>query len=644
MKKLLPFIALVTLLVYGCDESEFDTSTLQLHVSPDTLYIADTDVYKEFFLAVQPYYKVSYQVTQLPDWLKIDSSAMKGTIEKGINPIRITPLKEGREGVYSGNISIISDLAGKLEMKVIMSVAGHPKLGISNQTVGFGTDSTIKIISLQNTGTGMLTWSVEKPAHWLTVMPAQGTLLKGQKAMVTIICSRAKLDMATYSSELKINSNAENEYNPVSITMAVPRISNFALSTSSLTYNFTDSEKSFYLKNTGNASISWSMEPASYLSANHAAGELAKGDSVQISVTLDRSKLTSGTYNSKIYFRNESNKKDSVAVTVNHFSEQKLMLHSNVVDAEFSRATNTIFYVTSSPANALVVFNPETKVKKTVAINKTPTSVAVNAAGTKVLIGHTGMVTYVDVAELSIEKEYPIECDALDVILTSNGWGYIFPRHDQWQAIYGINLLTGTKANSNNWMIYAGMVGRLHPSEKYIYGADNGISPDDIEKFDIQKGAAYSLKDSPYHGDYPFGGNLWFSEDGDRIFTRSKTILRASEVSAEDMTYNGSIAITNQIQSLFHSKTADRLYILTGNNSWSTPQGDSDLQIFNNSYLNFLGKYTLEQYMVNNKLYNAEGKFVFANAKGKRIYVLTKAQASSGLQYDWGFEQMDLKY
>lgn len=644
MKKVLPLITLILLLVYSCDETAIDTSTLQLHASPDTLYIADSDEYKELYLSVQPSYKVTYRITQLPHWLKIDSTAISGTIEKGIYPIRITPLKTGLEGMYSGNISLITDLAGAKEIKVIMSVAEHPTLSISNQTIEFGTDSTIKMIGLKNTGTGILTWSVEKQANWLTVLPAQGTLLKGQTAMVTVICSRAKMDMNTYTSELKIKSNAENQYSNIGISMTVPRISSFALSTPSLSYNYAENEKSFYLKNTGNSSMSWDMEPHSYITSSRTAGELAKGDSVRLTLSLDRSKLSNGTYYSKVYIRNETNKKDSLAVTVNHFSEQKLMLGSNIVDAEFSRAANSIVYVTSSPSNTLVIMNPETKERKTVAINKTPSSVAVNAAGTKVLIGHTGMVTYVDVAGLTIEKEYSVECDAIDVVLTSAGWGYMFPRRDQWEAIYGINLLTGARANSHDWMIYAGMIGKLHPSEKYIYGADNGVSPDDIEKFDVQKGAAFSIKDSPYHGDYPFGGNLWFSEDGDRIYTRAKTILKASEVSTEDMTYNGTISLTNQIQSLFHSKAADRLYILTGYNSWSTSQGDPDLHVFNNSYLNYLGKYSLEQFMVNNKLYNAEGKFVFASANGKRIYVFTKAQANSGLQYDWAFEQLDLKY
>lgn len=644
MKKFLPLILLALLVVNSCEEPVVDISNLKLQVSPDTLYIADADTYKDFFLTVQPKYKVNYQITQLPSWLKIDSSLIRGSINGGINPIRVTPVKEGLEGIYKGDISIISDLAGAVEMKVFMSVAGHPKISISANQLNFGTDTLTKTFSIQNSGTGILAWSTENTASWLTVSPRQGNLLKGQKATLTVTCSRAKLDMKTYTGEVKIVSNAENQYSPVAVQMEVPRISTFSVSTKSLDYGYTDSIKSFYIKNTGNASMSWSLESANYISADQTRGELSRGDSVLVKLNANRSKLANGTYNSKVYVQNDANKKDSIAITLSHFEEKKLMLQSNVVDAEFCRSTNTIFYVTTSPSNALVVFNPVTNVKKTVLINKAPTSVAVNAAGTKVLIGHAGMVTYIDVAGLSIEKEYPIGCDALDVIITSGGWGYIFPVRDQWEAIYGINLSTGQQANSSDWMIYAGTVGRLHPSEKYIYGAENGLSPSDIEKYDIQAGTAKMVRDSPYHGDYPFGGNLWFSEEGDRIFTRGKTILRSSELATEDMTYNGSLSVTNQIQSLFHSKAADRLYVLTYTYTWSSSQGDSELYIFDNSYLNYLGKYSLEQFKVSNKLFNAEGRFVFASQNGSEIYVLTKAQASSGLLYDWAFEKLELKY
>lgn len=643
MKKILMFILPVLLFLNACEEP-YDNSNLKLSVSPDTLYIYDADSYKDFFLTVQPKYEVEYQITQFPSWLTIDTNLIRNKINGGINPIRVKPNKEGLEGVYSGEISIISDLAGTADLKVFMSVDGHPKLSSSTKQIDFGATTNSKLFVIQNSGTGILSWSCESPASWINVYPSSGNLLRGQMMNVSLNCSRANLDMDTYLSQLVIESNAENTYEPIDLTMEVPLVSSYNLSTNSLSFDYSQNEESFYIINTGNSSMTWSMESESYLSPDVSNGSISKGDSTLVSLSLDRASFENGTFVSKLYVTSGTGQKDSIAIVVNHFVETKQLLNSNVVDAEFSRVSNLIYYVTTSPSNALVVFNPETNEKATISLNKTPTSIAVNAQGTKVLIGHTGMVTYVDVASMTIEKEYSILCDALDVVLTSKGWGYIFPIRDQWEAVYGIDLNDGSQHNSSDWMIYAGTVGRLHPSEKYIYGADNGVSPSDIEKYDIQNGTASMIRDSPYHGDYPMSGNLWFSEDGDRIFTRGKTILRSSELSSEDMTYNGTLGVTNPIQSLFHSKTADRLFVLTYTYTWSSTQADSELFVFDNSYLNYKGKYSLEEFVKNNQKYKAEGKFVFANQDGQSIYVLTKSDAAAGLLYEWAFQKLESKY
>ena len=71
-----------------------------------------------------------------------------------------------------------------------------------------------------------------------------------------------------------------------------------------------------------------------------------------------------------------------------------------------------------------------------------------------------------------------------------------------------ISLATGEETTSSGYSIYAGTVAKLHPGGKAMYGADNGISPSDIEKYDIQSGTASVLYDSPYHGDYAMCGDL----------------------------------------------------------------------------------------------------------------------------------------
>jgi len=61
-----------------------------------------------------------------------------------------------------------------------------------------------------------------------------------------------------------------------------------------------------------------------------------------------------------------------------------------------------------------------------------------------------------------------------------------------------------------------------------FYGTSRGISPADIYRWDISSFPNQSGLDSPYHGDYDIGFNLWMNEAGDDILTNGTSIFQAS--------------------------------------------------------------------------------------------------------------------
>jgi hypothetical protein len=73
-----------------------------------------------------------------------------------------------------------------------------------------------------------------------------------------------------------------------------------------------------------------------------------------------------------------------------------------------------------------------------------------------------------------------------------------------------------------------------------MYGINVGLSPTDLERYDISAGAVSAVVDSPYHGDYRMCGDLWISKDGTRIFTGCGTVFRAAPGTKDDFLYNGS--------------------------------------------------------------------------------------------------------
>jgi hypothetical protein len=313
-------------------------------------------------------------------------------------------------------------------------------------------------------------------------------------------------------------------------------------------------------------------------------------------------------------------------------------LAHRVVDAEFNEATNRIITVSANPSR-LHILDPETRAVQTVDLAQVPNVVAVQPDGQFAAVGHDGWVSYVNLATRTVTRVYPVTTDAIDIVLPGNGWVYVFPRTDQWTSIRSIRLSDGAESLSGT--MRAGTLARLHPSGRYIYGANNGLSPSDFEKYDIRSGAAIVMYDSPYHGDYAFNGNVWISDDGLRLFARSGNAFRSSEAQAEDMRYAGKLQDMTVVQWAAQSAAAARVLALPG----SACCGDasaSELRVYESAFLAFQGALTLPRFAVPGVgSVRSEGKFVFFKGDGQRAYLLARAEDGSGMALDWGLVVYD---
>jgi hypothetical protein len=320
-------------------------------------------------------------------------------------------------------------------------------------------------------------------------------------------------------------------------------------------------------------------------------------------------------------------------------NEQPLtMLGFRVRDAEYSNALDAIVAVVAQPA-ALHVIDPETGTSTQVALDVAPTSVSVSPDGLHAAVGHDGYVSYVDLVAGSVTNVFPVSTEAVDVVLGGNGFVYVFPRTDQWTTIRIIDLATGLETTHAGGSIRAGTLAKLHPTQAAIYGADNGLSPSDIEKYDISTGTASYLYDSPYHGDYAMCGNLWISDDGERIYTRCGNTFRASSVQADDMRYAGALSGVATIQALDHAGDADLVALVPGN-GWSETEADTVLAFFDDEFLQPTASVALPPFVRDGSAHAVHGQFVFFSADATRTYVLVQADPSAELVADSGLVRL----
>lgn len=458
------------------------------------------------------------------------------------------------------------------------------------------------------------------------------------------------LTLFSCSIESLTGSPTDNQ-EPTNPDTIDPGVGSFSYSIpDSLNFGTVGNQLSLSIKNNGKELINYTVSSSkNYIILASNSGAVSSLSQSDINVKADRTNLPAGRSYSKLYL-DINNKKDTVVVSIDNFTEHKIILDTDVVDAEYSKITDQLVYVSANPSRVNII-NTGSGKTETISLVYTPNCISVSQDGKTAAIGHDAHVTYVNLSNKSIINTYDVSCSAIDIVLGNNKWAYVFPERDQWTYIRSLNMNTaeGSESSESLSEIYAGTKGKLHPSGKFIYGADNGVSPSDVEKYNIQNGTLEYLYDSPYHGNYDMDGNLWFSEDGTRIFTRGKTVLKTSENRNQDMIYNGAINTKSnaKIEWLDHSSIKKNLYlVLSEGDSW-TNKKTPFIYVYDSSNLNYKSKIDLEKYLVPNSnggatYYNAEPYFAFSNSKGNTLFVLTKA-TGAGLDKEWAIEKISIE-
>lgn len=634
--KILIFVLSLIFIIISCEKEKIVEKEVltepQLIVSADTL-IFNNEEAKELFLSTKPAAESEFQIISSPDWVKVNPES--GIIKSDIKEISITSIFSGMEaGVFSDELIIMST-SGNDTVKLI-GLLGEQLLYSTPDPIHFSVSNNSKSFILKNLGSVTINYSLTASSNYIDFKTQSGEILVGKQKEITINLNREVMETGSFLSEIYLKINEVTE----TIVVKTDNLPLYTFPDSIKFSTFSDSEK-LIIKNKGSVSLSYNLSASdSYIDLPSESGEVLVGEQKEILVNVNKASLETGSFFSEIYI-NINEVEDTVAVLVESFKEQKHYLSSDVVDAEYVKSTNLLVYVSSSPSQ-LNIFNTKSDSLETISLIYVPTCLSIAPDGETVVVGHDGHITLVDLNLKSVIKTTNVSCQAFDIVLSSENWAYVFPEEDQWEKIRCIDLDTEIEKESTGNQIYENTRARLHPSGKYIYTAE-----DDLEKFDITSGTANYLYDSPYHYDYPINNNLWFSEDGIRIFTEGGSVFITSEIENTDLLYNGTISIGGQYYNkmvwLDHSGLSDNLFVLKTGDGYNEPN-TPNVSIYNATNLVFKEKIELEKFLVldsfgGGTFYNPEPYFVFSNSSLKEIYVLSKANGS-GLLYEWAIEKV----
>ncbi len=257
-------------------------------VSPTSLDFGSIDTQKTLTITNNGGGPVTWQASKKEAWLTV--SPDKGTVDAGRSIIvNVTISRTGiKPGSYSDTIIMTSN-AGDRSVKVNMDVAG---LSFTPTAINFGSTDTRVNLSITNTGSGSLSWSLSKTKSWLTLSQTSGFNQAGETKVITVTSTRENVSPGTNNDTITITSNAGNATIPV--TLLVPGL---GLSPTTLDFGSSDTQKTFTISNTGAGSLVWQgTKSQPWLSFTPTSGTVSAGQSTNVTVNVSRTDLDPGDY------------------------------------------------------------------------------------------------------------------------------------------------------------------------------------------------------------------------------------------------------------------------------------------------------------------------------------------------------------
>ncbi|HXA67660.1 MAG TPA: BACON domain-containing carbohydrate-binding protein [Bryobacteraceae bacterium] len=287
-------------------------------------------------------------------------------------------------------------------------------------------------------------------------------------------------------------------------------------------------------------------------------------------------------------------------------------LSFKVVDVSYNSPLDRIVAVSAAP-DELHIYDPVAQTEQRVELTLPPLCVSVSPEGRHAAVGHDGWISYVDLQTLSVVQMFPVATVAQNVLLADNGYIYV-------PGVFSLEIASGKVTGSTGLELYGGVVARLEPNGKYFY--TNG------SKYDITAGVAV-----PYPSNFQssISGNFWLFQDGTQIISSNGKVYTSSDTPSQDEQYTGSYPNVSGITWAADSSALHSTAVIPSTTFAGSQVLDNSVLFFGEAYLGAAGSLPLPQFSVGGKSYTGHGLFAFWNSAATSLYVIERADSTSGL-------------
>jgi hypothetical protein len=338
---------------------------------------------------------------------------------------------------------------------------------------------------------------------------------------------------------------------------------------SNLNFGYDENRMDVSFSNISDNTIEWTAtSPENFITFDQDRGSLSKGISNTLQIIVNRELISSDSIETEVLIHSSLGDKVTLNITVLNYPENKIRLSYNVKDAAYCNKYEKLYilpYNSSSSSNFLDIYNPingsfeQIEFQNNVGFDKVVVSYDDNYLG---LYGGNYLFV-VDLATNSIVEELYLGYSVSSIVFAPNNKLYIFPNNNSNYDMHCYNMTTNEMQEFDFPQFYRDdIIGKLHPSGKYIYAVD-----DDYSEYLIKISLDGTTPNVVYSENMEgFDDNIWFSDNGIMVFSvTNKYCIINPDMAGNDVVGNSSFEFNYyRIQDLeFNGKTNDYYIVPT---------------------------------------------------------------------------------
>jgi chitinase len=239
-------------------------------------------------------------------------------------------------------------------------------------------------------------------------------------------------------------------------------------------------------------------------------------------------------------------------------------LEGDVFDIAYNKATHELLYTSSEETN-LRALDLEGFREQLIALPRSGRTIGVSPSGGHTVVSHSGLVSLLSVTQTAtvVVDTQSVDLDWGSIVVDDRAIAFLVQNRGDLVAFPAIDFSSDRIVQSVT--AFSGQLLKLSPDRPVIYAATApGSSPSDIERYDMTNIESPRYANSPYHGDYEIGHEIWINEDGTQLLSQAGNAFSASTDPNSDMVFLNPLSPRRTVTSADHSQEAGLWVVASG--------------------------------------------------------------------------------